>query len=525
MVGASTFSPCEFAGSPPLSPHCCLRLRRPTFPPKAPIIGAPTGSTDEQGGDGTIDTTTPLWNTSSTSSATLAVWTSGKHAVFGGTGGTITSNNASLTTGNVTFKDTAYTLVGDLDLSITGNLTAEQFGSLTVKDTLTINADLALYYGTLNVDGGSFSTSVNGYIGVDGSSNGRLNISNGGSASFVSNSVGTLASSYGFITVDGKESTLTNSGNLYIGQNGYGELTIRNGATANNAYLGYEPGASGYVTVTGADSTFTVTNNLNVGNDASGTAAGRGSLIVADGGKVSVNGGANHISLGSTSSLRIGQDNSAAGTILASYVTSGFYTSQVLFDHNEADYIFSPALNGFLAVAHSGSGTTTLAAGNGYSGGTTISFGTLRLGVSQSMGSSVGDLTLDGGTLDLNGFSQTSNLLYVTSDSIIDFSGTSSLTFSNSSALGWTGLLTILNFGAGDTFRVGTNSSGLTSEQLNRILIGGFYAQIDSLGYITAGAISAVPEPSTYAMIFGLGALGFSAWRKRRAFAPSKRHD
>jgi fibronectin-binding autotransporter adhesin len=244
----------------------------------------PTGSTDEQGGDGTIDTTTPLWNTSSTPSATLAVLTSGKHAVFGGTGGTITSNNASLTTGNVTFKDTAYTLVGDLNLSITGNLIAEQFGSLTVKDTLTINADLALYYGTLNVDGGSFSTTTHGYIGVNSSSNGRLNISNGGSASFVNNSVGTFASSYGFITVDGEESTLTNSGNIYIGQSGYGQLTISNGAkaTAYNAYLGYTLGANGSVTVTGDNSTFTVTNFLKVGNDESGAAAGRGSLIVAD---------------------------------------------------------------------------------------------------------------------------------------------------------------------------------------------------------------------------------------------------
>lgn len=377
------------------------------------------------------------------------------------------------------------------------------------------------------MDGGSFSTTTHGYIGVNSSSNGRLNISNGGAASFVNNSVGTLANSYGFITVDGKESTLTNSGNLYIGQSGYGQLTISNGAkaTAYNAYLGYAPGANGFVTVTGDNSTFTVTNVLKFGNDTIGAADGTGSLIVADGGKVSVNGGANPISLGATSSLRIGQDNSAAGTILASYVTGLLPTSRVLFDHNEADYIFSPPLFGFLAVAHIGSGTTTLNKVNTYVGGTTISFGTLRLGVNQSMGSLVGDLTLDGGTLDLNGFSQASDLLYVTSDSVIDFSGTSHLTLSNSSALGWTGLLTILNFGAGDTFRVGTNSSGLTSEQLNRIIIGGFYAQIDSLGYVTAGAISAVPEPSTYAMIFGLGVLGFAAWRKHRAFAPSKRHD
>lgn len=100
----------------------------------------PTGSTDEQGGSGTIDTTTPLWNTSNTPSATLAAWASGSHALFAGSGGTVTSNNASLTTGNVTFKNSTYTLVGNLNLSITGNLIAEQFGSLTVKDTLTINA-------------------------------------------------------------------------------------------------------------------------------------------------------------------------------------------------------------------------------------------------------------------------------------------------------------------------------------------------------------------------------------------------
>ncbi len=40
---------------------------------------------------------------------------------------------------------------------------------------------------------------------------------------------------------------------------------------------------------------------------------------------------------------------------------------------------------------------------------------------------------------------------------------------------------------------------------------------------VTLSYVSAIPEPSTYAALLGVGALGFAAWRRRRGAAPARR--
>src|SRR5207302_1053235 len=51
-------------------------------------------------------------------------------------------------------------------------------------------------------------------------------------------------------------------------------------------------------------------------------------------------------------------------------------------------------------------GTTTLSGANTYTGGTTLTLGTLKLSGSGTLGGTSGALTVNGGTLDLNGTSQ-----------------------------------------------------------------------------------------------------------------------
>jgi len=53
-------------------------------------------------------------------------------------------------------------------------------------------------------------------------------------------------------------------------------------------------------------------------------------------------------------------------------------------------------------------------------------------------------------------------------------------------------------------------NSGLTAQNIARISINGQAAVVNG-GYLTA-----IPEPSTYAALLGLGALAFAGWRRRR---------
>ena len=71
---------------------------------------------------------------------------------------------------------------------------------------------------------------------------------------------------------------------------------------------------------------------------------------------------------------------------------------------------FTGTISGSGSVTKSGNGTLTLNAANSYSGDTTISAGTLKLGVAAAIpsGAGYGDV-VDNGTLDLNGKTQTVN--------------------------------------------------------------------------------------------------------------------
>ena len=119
-----------------------------------------------------------------------------------------------------------------------------------------------------------------------------------------------------------------------------------------------------------------------------------------------------------------------------------------------------------------------------------------------------------GYTIDLAGFTLTATTLVLNGSIAFDFASTSShATFSDSSALSWLGdALGIDNYVAGTSvLRFGTNGSALTGAQLSDIVFAGYTnggaAQIDSSGFVTPTGVSAIPEPSTYALIVGFLAL------------------
>jgi len=126
------------------------------------------------------------------------------------------------------------------------------------------------------------------------------------------------------------------------------------------------------------------------------------------------------------------------------------------------------------------------------------------------------ELRLQGGTADLNGFSETLGLLALSANSTLNLgnSGLNTVSFANSSLSNWSSFILSVGgtFVDGVSLRFGTTSSGLTSGQLAQISIPSFSNfQLNSSGYLTA-----IPESSTFAALAGLATLGFAACRRRR---------
>lgn len=179
---------------------------------------------------------------------------------------------------------------------------------------------------------------------------------------------------------------------------------------------------------------------------------------------------------------------------------------------------------GARSLTKSGAGELILSAANTFSGGTIVSAGTLTLQNATAFGTGT-TLTLSGGTLKLSGISASVNTLNVTGNSIIDFSGNSTLSVVNLSISG-TFTLTIQNWANASDFFFAQNWTGATyntsgSNPMSLVTFNGA-ANTDTkwLSYEdNAGSgyhqITPVPEPSTYGALLLVAAGGLLAWRRR----------
>ena len=98
------------------------------------------------------------------------------------------------------------------------------------------------------------------------------------------------------------------------------------------------------------------------------------------------------------------------------------FTGVAVLDTNTNDITLANPIgnSGAGSLTKNGVGTLTLNAANTYTGLTTVSAGTVKLGNSGAIGTSTGGLTVSGGTVDLFGFSPTKSAVVLTSGTISD---------------------------------------------------------------------------------------------------------
>lgn len=172
--------------------------------------------------------------------------------------------------------------------------------------------------------------------------------------------------------------------------------------TGNNTYTGYTVINDGTLRIGGGGTTGSiVSDTINLGSlvfDRSDAYAYDG--VISNVGHVEQAGPGTTILTGdstytggttiSAGVLQLG-DGGASGSIVGDVVDNGI----LAFDRSDS-YTFAGLISGTGSVSQLGAGTTILTANNSYTGGTTISAGTLQLGNGGTNGSIVGDVVDNG---------------------------------------------------------------------------------------------------------------------------------
>jgi autotransporter-associated beta strand protein len=151
---------------------------------------------------------------------------------------------------------------------------------------------------------------------------------------------------------------------------------------------------------------------------------------------------------------------------------------------------------GGIALVKSGAGTLTLSGNNTYTGGTTVSAGTLVVDGVSALGATTGALTVSGGALDLGANAVTTGAVSLNGGSIQNGTLTGSSYATNS------GMISASLVGTGTL----TQSGGTTTLSGNNTYTGGTTIDSGTLALGSAGALG-----TTVIIAFGGGTLQYSA--------------
>jgi len=213
--------------------------------------------------------------------------------------------------------------------------------------------------------------------------------------------------------------------------------------------------------------------------------------INVDAGKLVINGNASvvtgQVNIAAGATVQIG-NGGTSGVVGASRVfvnngTLAFNRSDTLTQGTD----FMGMLKDSGSILQAGSGTTVLTGANTYGGCTTITNGVVRLGADNVLPGTTA-VVLSGGTLDLNGRTNTAGTLQVVGEAALALGdGSARLAFvGNTQSLGWTGTLCLtgkLSKAAPTALRF---VGGLTANQLSRITLGNYMLRLGEDGYLLA---------------------------------------
>ena len=248
--------------------------------------------------------------------------------------------------------------------------------------------------------------------------------------------------------------------------------------TADNSYTGVTTIAAGTLQI-GSGGAAGSLGTGNVSNEGTLAFNRADSVTVAN----SISGTGAVAQRGSGTTILTGTNSYTGGTTVSSGVLQGNTTSLQGAIVNNASVVFDQAGGGTYAGSMSGSGsltkqnagTLTLSATNTYTGGTTVSAGTLRLGSAAALPTE-GALTVNGGTVDLNGNSLTVGALSGIGGTLA--LGAGSLTVNDATSTSLAAVITgtggLIKQGSGTLALTGTNSyTGPTSVLDGRLAVNG----------------------------------------------------
>lgn len=430
-----------------------------------------------------------------TNSHSLSVGDGGVGTLLVQAGGSISSNYGYigyLSEGSVTVtgNGSEWTSSQWLDVGINGT------GSLLVQDGGTVSTGNSNIRGTVSVVGAGSTFTIDQSLSF--LNGGSLAVDAGGVVSSYLGSIDDGSS----VTVTGNGSQWINSQELYVGGSFSGDLLVQGGGfvSSTTGYIGTLNGSQGNVTVTGNGSQWTNDGNLILGGtDLNTPTTGNGTLTIADGGTVTVN-GTTRVHSDSTINLQAG------GTLQ----TQSLDTTNGNFNFIGGMLIASSNITGNMEVSEHATltGTPTIT-------GNLLNSGTISPGNSPGLLTVEGDLTLTETSvlfMEFDGFGAGEfDQVSVGGDFLVD--GALTLHFDYTPEIGQSFAIFIGDYEwLGSFASVTSNLGGELTVDISDLSTGGTIQ------------IEAIPEPSTALLVLGAIAAGMLPRRRRiaaRGYAPS----